>query len=297
MDPLLFTRDDAMVTLGVGKNMVQSIRYWCLATGTLEEDLTVRNNRGRQLRPTRLGQLVFLDGGGWDPYLEDIGTLWLLHWQLATNVRRATTWYFAFNHLHLSEFTRSSLEDALSRRYRGLAGVRFTQETLRRDVEVFIRTYVGSKASHGNHNEDSLDCPLRELRLLLEDPAHDLYALVRGPKDSLPDAVLLFAISEYARSKPGQETFTVNELAFEPGSPGQVFKLDQSSLAERLDRAHQITEGAWQFSETLGLRQLFIRKQIDAYALLGKHYSHDAAARQREATVGTRHPAELPVQG
>ena len=33
----LFTRDDALVTLGVGKNMVQSIRHWLLVTRMAEE--------------------------------------------------------------------------------------------------------------------------------------------------------------------------------------------------------------------------------------------------------------------
>ncbi len=35
-DPAIFTRNDALVSLGVGKNMVRSIRHWCLATGVLE---------------------------------------------------------------------------------------------------------------------------------------------------------------------------------------------------------------------------------------------------------------------
>ena len=41
-DPIVFTRDDALVRLGVGKNMVRSIRHWGLATGILEEDTAQR---------------------------------------------------------------------------------------------------------------------------------------------------------------------------------------------------------------------------------------------------------------
>src|SRR3972149_1998131 len=80
-DPLTFTRDDALVRLGVGKNMVRSIRHWGLATGILEED-SQANNRGRSIRPSPLGKLLF-SRRGLDPYLEDPATLWLLHWQLA----------------------------------------------------------------------------------------------------------------------------------------------------------------------------------------------------------------------
>src|SRR3954451_12624351 len=67
-DPAVFTRDDAITTLGVGKNMVRSIRHWCLAAGILTE------NRDSGLHPTELGELL-LDDEGLDPYLEDPATL------------------------------------------------------------------------------------------------------------------------------------------------------------------------------------------------------------------------------
>ena len=40
-DPEVFGREDAMVTFGVGKNMVSSIRHWGLAVGTLDENASI----------------------------------------------------------------------------------------------------------------------------------------------------------------------------------------------------------------------------------------------------------------
>lgn len=91
-EPYALHADDAMVRLGVGKNMVSSIRHWGLATGMLAEGSARRGSRIRPLAPTDLGRSLFLDGG-WDPFLEDPGTLWLLHWQLASRPEPATTWY------------------------------------------------------------------------------------------------------------------------------------------------------------------------------------------------------------
>jgi len=48
--PDIFQQDDALVTLGVGKNMVRSIRHWGLVTGILEENKDIPNNRGRAIR-------------------------------------------------------------------------------------------------------------------------------------------------------------------------------------------------------------------------------------------------------
>ena len=47
---------------------------------------------------------------GLDPYLEDPATLWLLHWQIASNLGRATTWFWTFSHFNepgISEHKRS----------------------------------------------------------------------------------------------------------------------------------------------------------------------------------------------
>src|SRR5436309_10342574 len=87
-DGEVFVRDDAITTLGVGKNMVRSIRHWCLAAGILEE-----NREGLSgLRPTALGTLLLADAG-LDPYLDDPATLWVLHWQIASDRSRASTWF------------------------------------------------------------------------------------------------------------------------------------------------------------------------------------------------------------
>ena len=283
-DPTLFSRDDAMVTLGVGKNMVQSIRHWCLATEALEEDQRIKNNRGRALRPTRLGERIFLVKDGWDPYLEDVGTLWLIHWLLVTNTERATTWRYAFNNLHQPEFTRTSLEHALSTFAGKTGNGRVTPDSLRRDVEVFIRTYAGTESPSRQLLEDSLDCPLVELGLLLEQEIHRAYLFVRGPKDSLPDLVLLFALWDYMRRKPEQHSFAFDDLSYSPLSPGRAFKLDESSLAERLERLPDLTDGRWRFSETEGYRQLLTGGAMDGIEFLDRYYRRATATVERAAS-------------
>lgn len=69
----IFASDEATVELGVGKNMVNSIRYWLRAAQMLD-----MNANG--LKATELGEAL-LSEHGWDPYLEDEATLcgyWLL---------------------------------------------------------------------------------------------------------------------------------------------------------------------------------------------------------------------------
>ena len=271
-DPAFFRRDDAMVVLGVGKNMVDSIKYWCLATQVLEIDPEVKNNRGYYLRPTPLGYKLFLEGGGWDPYLEDEGTLWLVHCLLVTNPAWATTAYFAFNEMPGLQFSRSTLRHGINSIAAQVPSARATENTIRRDLSVFVRTYVGSRNATGLSVEDSLDCPLAELGLVYEEPTEEIYAFARGPKDGLPDAVVLYSTWMYAQQQNGRRTFTFEELAYRPLTPGRIFKLDEPSLAERLERLAAITSGACQLTETLGYRQVLLTDNIEPLEILGDYY-------------------------
>ncbi len=88
--------------------MVRSIRHWCLAAGILEES----REAGAGLQTTELGDLLLADEG-LDPYLEDPATLWVLHWQIACNRARATTWFWAFSYFNEPEFTREALASSL----------------------------------------------------------------------------------------------------------------------------------------------------------------------------------------
>lgn len=79
----IFSSDESIIELGVGKNMVNAIKYWLRAT-MLEDSAD-------GLVATPIGKAVF-SKGGWVPYLEDEATIWLIHWLLATNWELASDW-------------------------------------------------------------------------------------------------------------------------------------------------------------------------------------------------------------
>lgn len=266
-NPRVFLRDDATTILGVGKNMVRSIRHWCMTTGILEE----RADRLGELRPTRLGTLLLADRG-LDPYLEDAATLWLLHWQISSNRQRATTWFWAFSHFHDIEFTRETLTSTLFKWTQSLSGKRVAESSLKRDVEVFLRTYVPSRQGREVY-EDTLDCPLVELNLISQPGGGSLYQFRRGIQRGLPNQVLLYAVLRYWELlAPTAQSISVHDLARQPGSPGRLFKIDESSLIERLEGIESLTDGALTYGETAGLRQVYRRQDVDAAEILAGTY-------------------------
>ena len=104
-NPLVFADEEALTTLGVGKNMVRSIRHWCLAIGLATE--TKDASRARPLKLTKLAQKLIAGKNSWYPYFEDIGSLWLLHWQLTNNLVRGYVWNLSFHPIFNLNSTRS----------------------------------------------------------------------------------------------------------------------------------------------------------------------------------------------
>ena len=183
-DGCAFHADDAMVRFGVGKNMVSSICHWGMVTGMLAEASgRCGGGRGWPLQPTELGTRLLRDDG-WDPFLEGPGTLWLLHWQIASRPEGATTWWWVFNQFPGTVLARGEILEALQTLGFQRGWTRVTGASLKRDVDVFLRTY----APQGRRNtvlEDTLDCPLAELGVVRASSRDQTYALVRSVPDEL----------------------------------------------------------------------------------------------------------------
>lgn len=269
-DPGIFNDDSAIVALGVGKNMVRSIRHWGLATGVLSEE---PKSRGNRLGVSSFGRFLFGEGGK-DPYLEDPNSLWLLHWNLFRQDTRATTWSWAFGKLPSNEFTRDSMLDLIRTELRQRQAPIPSEGVLKRDVDVFVRTYAPSKASKAGVLEDSLDCPLVELHLIEESSNAGHFRIRRGPKPTLSDQTFVYTLLEFwEEASAAQETLAFNEIAYRAGSPGSVFKLDENNILDRLERLELITEGALTYVETAGIRQVYRSRSVDRVSCLENYYT------------------------
>ena len=275
-DPNIFAQDDAMLTLGVGKNMVRSIRHWCLATQVIREGESLAGPRTRRLELTPLGRSLLLDNA-WDPYLEADGSLWLLHWRLATNNIRATTWYWAFNLMKEQEFTRDSLLDGLTRLAASRNWSRVSESSLKADVSCFLRTYTAGKRGPASTAEETLDCPLASLGLIsaIGEGGQQRYRFLNGPKTGLPAAVFCYALLEsWNLRHPGQQTLSLREIVHGEGSPGRVFRLDDDAVLAHLDALEELTQGRLTFSDTALTRQVVRRADITSTEILGTYYVH-----------------------
>lgn len=256
-----FQEPAAIARFGVGRNMAVSMRHWSTACGLMEE-------REGKLWPTPLATEI-LDDDGLDPFVEHPATIWLSHWHVASTPEMTTTAYYVFNVLPGVDFDAEGLTTDLL----ALAeerGWRATRSTIKRDVDVFLRSYVRRA---GAQNEDAAEPLLAELGLVREARIGGWFEFVRGAKASLPDGVFALALEQFWRRGGGDSSaLTAEQATYEPGSPGRVFKLDEDSVVTRLMALDATTDEAWTWTDTAGLRQVQRRREPDWRMLLGRAY-------------------------
>ena len=208
-----------VVKFGVGLNMVKAIRHWGQCTNVCDQNFEITN----------FGKKIFAAKKAFDPYLEDISTLWILHWTLASNPE-LTTWYYAFNYHDSIMFDRDKLTNDLLSVSKFSKWKGCSDNTIKRDVDCFVRTYTVS-TKKGEITEDSLECPLAELNLISSTYSKTSYEFQRGPKPNLSFEVFEYALFDYFTEKlKGSEILTFEKIMYDFGSPGKVFQLDEKSL-------------------------------------------------------------------
>ena len=151
-----FNDDEAVVHLGVGKNMVASIKFWMKAFGLLNRDGILSSIAHKLLNTDR----------GYDPFFEDIGSLWLMHFNIV-NENYATAYRTTFIDYHsqrnvidklkLQNFIKHLCFD--NPNYRSL----YNENTVRKDLNVLIHNYC-AKWNSGVEDSNTIFAPLNLIR-------------------------------------------------------------------------------------------------------------------------------------
>lgn len=260
----MFTDENAIVELGVGKNMVDSIKYWSEMTGIIAD-----------------GQLTgfahkLLSDNGWDPFLENDASLWLLHWKLCTNREFLSAGSAMFSYLHKPEFSKREVAELLIRIIEQDSKKIPSDSVLLRDIDCYIRAYAGTRRfEKKKKGEQSFDCPLQELGLIHPMSDAEMYRFAIGPKSSLPHEIIGYAVCDYF-SQGQKKSARLQEVLYHEFSPGQVFMLDENSLVEAINSLNiDPTWGKYfKFSESAGIARVECSLD-DGNDLLGFFYTRE----------------------
>ncbi|MEU7090899.1 DUF4007 family protein [Kitasatospora aureofaciens] len=286
-NPEVFLAEDATVLLGVGKNMVYSMRYWSRAFKLTREHYgDDANSRALLSYPTWEARWL-LDEDGADPYLEEQGSLWLLHWWLLSSrpgaKSWAPSWYVAFQLAPFARFSAPDLTQLIVRHVNLSYDEAPVEASIAKDVDCITKMYVPAKRSKGGAPgalEDLLACPFRELGLIetVEQPlsGRSEWEFTTGTRVTLPDRIVAYACLDYAATTTRQGgSISLARLASEHGAPGRAFRIREPDIAAAVERVAATTPGL-QLVEAVGQRSLVFNSDPFelAWDVLDAQYDH-----------------------
>ena len=257
-DQRIFFDPEAPEKLGMGKNMVRSLRFWMQATGLTEE---VRSDALTVQKPTLLGQLIHDN----DPYLEHEASLWLIHYNLVCSRDLATAWHYFFNHFIPNNFTREDFLERLSQWINTQlgSGKRVAESSLKKDFATLVKTYLADKRDDRSP-EDSMECPLTNLGLMSsfrelseDDKRVTVYRYEPGTAGNIHPLIFLYVILLWrSDDREGARQVSLKAVLQEPMNAGRVFNIGLADFEQLLGRLNDNYDLRITLTRTGGLDQL-----------------------------------------
>lgn len=267
-NPVIFTDKtlSPMDELGIGRNMVTSLRYWLKALGITQEARDPKTKK-TLTKFTEFGDVIAQN----DPYIEETGSLWLLHYELAMNREYATSWYFFFNEFLQTEFSKDDFVGALQNFDRMNSGST-ASSSFESDFECLINTYVSRfKNAKEINPEDNIESPFAELGLIdYANQGKRLYRKISPSSQDIPTLVFLYALCLNAKNYPNRE-IPLSDIQNKEFGAGKAFNLDSVALMDILGKLEN--QNALQIIRTAGLDVVRLTKDILAIDCLKKYYA------------------------
>ena len=222
-----FSQDDAVVILGVGKNMVSAINFWMRAFGIIDKEGLL----------TEFAKYL-LDDKGKDPYIEDEATLRLLHYQLVT-LNISSSYNLIFNELRREkiEFTKDNFRIFILRKGNELKISNLNSNTIDTDFEVMSKMYIRTDA-HSKDKEDTFSGLLTELDVIQVEKREynkkmeTFYAILNNERSEIPDEILFYAMLDFGRF---DKSISLSSVEYEDNNIGRVFAINRTGLVNRFE--------------------------------------------------------------
>lgn len=248
-----FSSPDAVAALGVGKNMVSSLRFWSRAIGLSNNDT-----------PTAFATSIFDSRDGYDPFLEDEGTLWLLHYFLVTK-KIASLYHLTFLDFQREkkEFDRNQLQ-AFIRRKCNVPEQRnvYNENTVKKDIGVLLHNYVAPTEIKSNEDFSALFLDLG----LINSLGNDMYSFHDTSQNHIHPDILLYALLDYKGMDNTVSLDSMQEVAL-------IFGLPLTNFIELVREIVAMHPEELSYTDNSGVKNLQFIRNIDADIVLNHYYS------------------------
>ena len=233
--------DAYAASMGISARRIENLNSLAVAFGLI---------RPVVLTATELGVVIYR----YDPFLDDLGTLWFLHYLVGSN-ERYVVWNRLVNRV-IPENDRFSTAiarphfDDLSQFY----SERSMEKHLLKEISVVWNAYTEQAFHYLSYIRAESD---------------RIY--VRSDHEPVPPYIFCAAVLSYReRSLPGAATLDVSMLAHKANSPGRIFDLTERQVRELLE---EVKELGYIYVETRAdLDQIRFRDDYDFLDVMRRYY-------------------------
>jgi hypothetical protein len=256
-----FKTNDALVELGVGKNMVSSMSYWIKAF----QIANVQNEA------TELGQRLF-DSEGFDPFLEDIGTQFILHYKIQENDSFASIYKLTFETFRktriANEFTESQLQDFVVK-FLVKHGESVSPKSISNDIKVLLRMYLNNAKRSSKSIEDDYASLLIGLDLIqavdgVFVDGEMLYKLNYCEQRQLDKLVFLFFILDKFE---GQSSISIETIQSEVSD---LVLCNREGTEQKIEKLSDL--GFLVYKNDSGRREIQLKESLNKWNVLRRYY-------------------------
>lgn len=250
---------NACDTLGIGANMVRSLKYWLIATGVAEE---IYNDEGKKiLVPSKIGKTI----DKYDKFYEELGTNMLVHYKLVSNEEDATAWFWLFNEYEGNVIDKEIFE----RELKDYIKMKYGKEVLTGYDEEFnciIKTYIQSEKDEDP--EETKISPLSELGLLsITDSKKKEYRKNSLSVNDIHPLIAFAIICDMARN---ETELSVDDICNKKCGLGKTFNLTRTTVIGLLDILAK--RGYVKLTRTAGLDVINILKSMSSIEAVTMYY-------------------------
>lgn len=248
-----FNDEEAVVHLGVGKNMVASIKYYMKAFGLLNQDGKLED----------IARKLFDSENGFDPFLEDIGSLYLLHF-LIVNTGHATAYQTTFIDYHSQRniIDKNKLQNFIKHVCFDNAGYQniYNENTVKKDINVLIHNYYNKSIS----NIEDSNTIFAQLNLIRE-TEEGTFVFNYENKTNVPPKIFLYALLHSFQDNNSISFEMMRDLAL-------TFCLTNNDLLNIIKQLCIDYSGILVFSDVAGIKELQIKGELSKDEVLKNYY-------------------------
>ncbi|WP_026835191.1 DUF4007 family protein [Eubacterium xylanophilum] len=253
LDASEFNKIEAADKLGVGSNMVKSIRYWMNACGLIERN-------GNKYVLSKLAKIFHEK----DRYFEDPFTWWVIHSNLVNNKNDAIVWYLFFNKIKVDSYTKEEIVQELKKELDALMGSGYSDKSLKDSVDVLIKMYT-KDIKRKDDPEDKNICPLAYLNLIKRDEKG--YANQQVGINDINSELVLYELS---RMFNGEKTLSIDRILSGECGINNIYHINRMVLNQLLDELE--SKEYIRINRTAGLDVVYDENIPSTEEIVKNHY-------------------------